>query len=55
MDWKKKFAYVKNERSNLTTMTTTLKSIVKCEVLGFDESFQGTCFGHVFPRHASML
>ncbi len=46
---------MKNERSNLTTMMTTLKSIIKCEVLGLDdESFQGTCFGHVFPRHASM-
>jgi hypothetical protein len=52
---KKKIAYVKNEGSNLTTMTTTLKSIVKCEVLGLDEIFQGTCFGHVFRVHASML
>jgi hypothetical protein len=27
---KKIIAYVKNERSNLITMTTTLKSIMKC-------------------------
>jgi hypothetical protein len=52
---KNSIAYVKNEGLNLTTMTTTLKSIVKCEVLGLDESFQGTCFGHVFSRHVSML
>jgi hypothetical protein len=32
-------AYVKDEGSNLNTMTITLKSIVKCEVLGIDESF----------------
>jgi hypothetical protein len=29
---KKIIANVKDERSNLTTMTTTLKSIMKCEV-----------------------
>jgi hypothetical protein len=33
----------------------TLEIIVKCEVLGLDEIFQGTCFGHVFLRLASML
>jgi hypothetical protein len=40
---------VKDERSNLTTMLIALKSI-KCEVLGLDESFQGTCFGHIFSK-----
>jgi hypothetical protein len=39
-------AYVKDERSNLSAMTTTLKSIMRCEILCLDESFQGTCFGH---------
>jgi len=34
---------------------TTLEIIVKCEVLGLDENFQGTCFGHVFLKLASML
>jgi hypothetical protein len=29
---KKMIAYVKDERSNLITMTITLKSIMKCEV-----------------------
>jgi hypothetical protein len=45
---KKIITYVKDEGSNLTTMTTALKSIVRCEILGLDESFQSTCFGHVF-------
>jgi hypothetical protein len=41
---------VKDEGSNLTTMTITFKLIVKCEILGLDESFQCTCFGHVFSK-----
>jgi hypothetical protein len=24
--------------------------LVKCEVLGLNESFQGVCFGHVFSK-----
>jgi hypothetical protein len=32
-------AYVKDERSNLITMITTLKSIMKCEVWNLNESF----------------
>jgi hypothetical protein len=49
-------AYVKDEGSNLNTMTIVLKFVVKCEILGLDESFQGVCFGHVFfPKHANML
>ncbi len=51
----KNITYVKDEGSNLTTMPTTLKSIVTCEILGLDESFQNTCFGHDFPRHVNML
>jgi len=41
---------VKDEGSNLIVMTTTLKSNVKCEVLGVYESFQHTSFGHVFSK-----
>ncbi len=41
---KKIVTYMKDEGSNLNV---ALKSIVKC-VLGLDESFQGTCFGHEF-------
>jgi len=47
---KKIIAYVKDERSNLITMTTTLKLIMKCEVSSLNESFQGTSFGHVFLK-----
>jgi hypothetical protein len=47
---KKIIAYVKDERSNLITMTTTLKSVMKCEISSLNESFQGTSFGHVFLK-----
>jgi len=43
-------AYVKDEGSNLNTMTIALKYIVKCEIFRLDESFQGACFGHVFSK-----
>jgi hypothetical protein len=47
---KKIIAYVKDEGSNLNTMTTTLKSIVNYDVLGLEESFQSTYFGHAFSN-----
>jgi hypothetical protein len=31
--------YVKHEGSNLNTMTSALKFVVKCETLGLEESF----------------
>jgi len=34
-----------DEGSNLNTMTTTLKSIVSCDMLGLEESFWDTYFG----------
>ncbi len=36
---KKIIVYVKDEGSNLNTMTTVLKSIVSCDMLGLEESF----------------
>jgi hypothetical protein len=36
---KNKIAYVKDEGSNLNTMTITLKSIISCDMLGLEESF----------------
>jgi hypothetical protein len=45
---KKIIAYVKDEGSNLNTMTIALKSIVSCDMLGLEENFQGCCFGHAF-------
>ncbi len=40
--------YVKDEGSNLNTMTITLKSIIRCDMLGLEESFQGISFQHAF-------
>jgi hypothetical protein len=31
-------------------MTSAFKFVMKCEALGLEESFQGTCFGHVFSK-----
>jgi hypothetical protein len=47
---KKIIAYVKDEGANLNAMTIVLKSMVICEVLSMEESFQGTCFGHAFSK-----
>jgi hypothetical protein len=41
---------VKDEGSNFNTLTNALKSVVKCETLGLEKSFQGICFGHVFSK-----
>jgi hypothetical protein len=45
---KKIMAYVKNEKSNLNIMTTALKSIVSCDVLGLIENSHDNYFGHAF-------
>jgi hypothetical protein len=46
---RKKIAeYVKDEGSNLNTMTIVLKSVVSCEVLDLEENFQRACFEHAF-------
>jgi hypothetical protein len=47
---KNKITYVKDEGLNLKTMTTTLISIVRCESLGLDKSFQGTYFCFVLSK-----
>ncbi len=47
---KKIIAYVKDESSNMNAMTFALKSIVSCETLSLQKSFNGTCFGHVFSK-----
>jgi hypothetical protein len=46
--------YVKDEGSNLNTLTNVLNSVVKCETFGLEGNFQGTCFGHVFSKRANM-
>jgi len=47
---RKNIAYVKDKGSNLNTMTTILKSIVGCDMLDLEESFQGIYFGHAFSK-----
>jgi hypothetical protein len=39
-----------DEGSNLNAMTTALKSIMKCEVVSLDKTFQGICFVYVFSK-----
>jgi hypothetical protein len=36
-------------------MTTILKSIVSCESLGLEKSFQGSYFGHVFLKAFTIM
>ncbi len=45
---------MKDEGANWNVITTTIKSMMNCEVLGMEESFQSTCFGHAFFKHANM-
>ncbi len=47
---KKVIEYVKDEGANLNALTVILKSMVDCEVLGMEKSFQGSCFGHLFYK-----
>jgi uncharacterized protein YqhQ len=48
---RKIIAYVKDEGSNLNVTIIALRSIMRCEVLGLDESFQDSiCFGHVLKK-----
>jgi hypothetical protein len=41
---------VKDERSNLNIMTIVLKAVVSHDILGLEESYQGTCSGHAFSK-----
>jgi len=41
---------VKDEGLILKNMIITLKLVVSCDVLGLEEKFQGTCFGHAFLK-----
>ncbi len=48
-------AFVKDEGSNLNTMTIALNFVIKCEVLGLYESFRVLVLAMFFPKHANML
>jgi hypothetical protein len=47
---KKIIAYVKNEGANLNFMATSFKFVVNYKVLGLEENFNDTCFGHAFSK-----
>jgi hypothetical protein len=47
---KKIITYVKDQGENLNAMPIVLKFVVNYEVLGLEESFQGTCFDHAFSK-----
>jgi hypothetical protein len=51
---KKIITFIKDEGVNLNAMTSALKSIVSCDILGLKESFNGSCFRLFFPRDANM-
>jgi len=48
----KVLCYVKDEGTNLETMTITLKSTISCEVLNLLTPFVATCFGHATSKVA---
>jgi hypothetical protein len=49
-------AYVKDEGSNMNIMTTTLKSIVSCDMLGLEEKLSRHFFlGMHFPKVTNIL
>ncbi len=51
MVWQKNhFAYMKDERPNLNTMTIVFKFVINCDILGVEESFQKKWFGHAFCK-----
>ncbi len=46
---------MKDERFNLNIMTIVLKAVVSYDVLGLEESYQGTCLGMHFLKIVNML
>jgi hypothetical protein len=46
----KVLCYVKDEVTNLASMTATLKSVISCEALNLFQPFDGTCFGHAMNK-----
>jgi len=47
---KKIIAFVKNEGTNLNAMILTLMYVVSYDIMVLEESFNGSCFGHVFSK-----
>ncbi len=40
--------YVKDKGSNLNTMIDVLTTFQSCDILGLEENYEDTCFGHAF-------
>ncbi len=47
--------YVKDEGTNLGTMTTTLKLVITCDALNLFAQFYGACFGHAMNKAAQYV
>jgi hypothetical protein len=47
---KKIITFVKDEVVNLNATTFALRFLMSCDILGLKESFNGSCFGHVFSK-----
>jgi len=43
-------AFVKNEGTNLNAMISALMYDVSYDIMVLEESFNGSCFGHVFSK-----
>ncbi len=51
MDWEKNYFICEREMVKFECNDSYYsKLIVKCQVLGLNENFQGICFGHVFSK-----
>jgi hypothetical protein len=48
--FEKVIGYVKNEGSNLNTLTTTLKFVVSYSPFQLPSTFVGSCFGHAMSK-----
>jgi hypothetical protein len=46
----KLLCYVKDEETNLGTVTITLESVILCEAFKLLAPFYGPCFGHVMNK-----
>ncbi len=42
--------YMKKKGFNLNIKIIALKVVVSCDMLGLEEIYQGTCFGHAFSK-----
>ncbi len=45
---------MKDEGSNLNTLTNALKFVVKCEILGWEKTFKELILVMFSPKHANM-